>query len=149
EVDRTHQHTGLGADGRADPTVADDPTGGININGVAFAPVVIRDNPATPGVDSNYLQYIGDNHVVLGGTAGNDILISDKGDDTIYGDGGNDRIDGGAGDDHLFGGDGDDIITSGGGTDVIQGNAGNDVIIESHSVLPLEIGNIILGGDGK
>ena len=36
-----------------------------------------------------------------------------------------------------------------GGTDVIHGGAGNDVIIDSHSLLPLEVPNIILGGDGK
>ena len=32
---------------------------------------------------------------------------------------------------------------------MIEGGAGNDVIIESHSDLPLDIRNIILGGDGK
>src|SRR5499433_3194625 len=149
EVDPTKQHTGLGVDGRADPTVADDPTGGIVINGVELAPVVIRDNPATLGPDTNFLQYTGENHVVLGGTAGNDIIISGEGDDTLYGDGGNDRLDGGAGDDQIFGGDGDDIITSGGGNDVIQGGTGNDVVIESHSLPPAEASNIILGGDGK
>src|SRR5262249_34218283 len=67
EVDPTKQFTGLGA-GRADPTIADDPTGGITINGHEIAPVVVRDNPATSGPDSNYLQYIGENHIVLGGT---------------------------------------------------------------------------------
>src|SRR5262249_55736888 len=61
EVDPTKQFTGLGVDGRADPTTVDDPTGGIVINGVELAPVVIRDNPATPGVlDTNYLQYTGE-----------------------------------------------------------------------------------------
>src|SRR5262249_27009455 len=149
EVDATRQHTGLGVDGRADPTTVDDPTGGITINGVEIAPVVIRDNPATLGPDSNYLQYTGENHVVLGGTAANDIIVSGDGDDTLYGDAGNDRLDGGFGDDQIFGGDGDDIITSGGGNDVIQGGAGNDVIIESHSLPPAEASNIILGGDGK
>ena len=56
---------------------------------------------------------------------------------------------GGAGDDHVFGGEGDDIITSGGGNDVLDGGAGNDVITDGHMVVPLEAGNIILGGDGK
>ena len=31
-------------------------------------PLVIRDNPATAGADTNYLRYTGDDHVVLGGT---------------------------------------------------------------------------------
>src|SRR5262245_52012322 len=168
EVDPTKQFTGLndpgpdliqgtpddvvgpdGISGNSDPTRATDPTGGIAINGTEIAPVVIRDNPDTLGPDSNYLQYTGENHVVLGGTAGDDIIKSGIGDDTLYGDAGNDRLDGGAGDDHVFGGDGDDIINSGGGTDVLDGGAGNDVIIESHSVVPIDIPNFIFGGTGK
>ena len=99
---------------------------------------------------TNYLHYTGAETVVLGGTEGNDILIAGASDDdTVYGDGGNDRIDGGFGNDNLFGGDGDDIITDMGGTDIIHGDAGNDVIFDSHSLLPLEVPNIILGGDGK
>ena len=157
EVDQSAQFTGLGADGRADPTRVDDPTGGITINGVDFAGVVVRDNPATAGADANYLQYIGENHVVLGGTnpgnghnpSGNDILVGGEGDDTIWGDGGNDRIEGGAGDDNIFGGDGDDIITDVGGIDIIHGGAGNDVISDAHSFAGAELSNILLGGDGK
>src|SRR5262245_64432791 len=38
EVDPTKQHTGLGLDGRADPTTADDPTGGVIVNGVEISP---------------------------------------------------------------------------------------------------------------
>src|SRR5262245_49212870 len=162
EVDPTKQFTGLGTDGRADPTFADDVPGagqstilaGFNnptiINGQEIAPLVIRDNPDTVGPDTNYLHYTGNSPVVLGGTAANDIIIAGASDqDTIYGDAGNDRLDGGAGDDHVFGGTGDDIITSGGGTDVLDGGAGNDVIIESHSNLPLDVPNLILAGPGK
>src|SRR5262249_9823998 len=144
EVDPGRQFTGLGADGRADPT------GGIFINGVNITPLVVRDNPDTVGPDTNYLHYTGAETVVLGGTEGNDILIAGSSDDdTVWGDGGNDRIEGGAGNDNLFGGAGDDIITDMGGTDTIHGEAGNDVIFDSHSLEPLEIPNIILGGDGK
>ena len=54
-------------------------------------PLVIRDNPATLGPDTNYLHYTGAETVVLGGTAGNDILIAGSSDDdTVYGDAGND-----------------------------------------------------------
>ena len=151
EVDPSKQFTGLGA-GRADPT-----DGAITINGQVVTPLVIRNNPATPGADSNYLQYTGEEHVVLGGRdpvgniagSGDDILISGDGDDTLWGDGGNDRLEGGFGNDEIFGGDGDDIITDMGGTDVVHGGAGNDVISDSHSLLPLETPNILLGGDGK
>ncbi|MGO4816254.1 calcium-binding protein, partial [Cupriavidus sp. 2MCAB6] len=132
EVDPTKQHTGLneaGPDGiqlddpntlvdeSADNVVGadgiagnSDPTGGIEINGVEIVPLVIRNNPATPGADTNYLQYTGEDHVVLGGTAGNDVIISGDGDDTLYGDGGNDRLEGGYGNDTILGGAGDDII---------------------------------------
>jgi Ca2+-binding RTX toxin-like protein len=110
-------------------------------------PAVIRDNPATPGPDTNYLQYTGPEHVVLGGTAGNDILIASEGDDTLYGDAGNERLEGGYGNDQIFGGPGDDIITDAGGDDVIHGEEGNDVI---HAGATVAGGfNLILGGPGS
>ncbi|WP_223462319.1 peroxidase family protein [Pseudomonas sp. A-R-26] len=120
-----------------------DPTGGIIINGVVITPLVIRDNPNTVGPDTNYLQYTGEDHVVLGGTAGNDILVAGDGDDTLWGDAGNDRLEGGYGNDEIEGGDGDDIITDMGGDDVIHGEAGNDVIHGGNGI------NIILGGAGN
>ncbi|OOG12724.1 peroxidase family protein [Pseudomonas sp. C9] len=140
EVNQANQFTNLGVDGKADPT------GGIMINGVEVVPLVIRDNPNTPGADSNYLQYTGEDHVVLGGTAGNDIIISGDGDDTVYGDGGNDRLEGGAGNDAVLGGAGDDIITDSFGDNRLEGNAGNDVIVAGSM---LALGNLILGGDGQ
>ncbi|WP_139743900.1 peroxidase family protein [Aeromonas media] len=123
-----------------------DPT-----NGNPLSPLVIRNNPGTPGVDTNYLQYTGEDHVVIGGTnpgntsnpTGNDIIISSEGDDTIWGDGGNDRIEGGHGNDQIRGGAGDDIITDVGGDDNLQGDDGNDVIHGGSGV------NLILGGFGQ
>jgi Ca2+-binding RTX toxin-like protein len=109
------------ADNIATPT--EDPLGES-----ALIPLVIRDNPETPGLDTNYLQYTGPEHVVLGGTAGNDVLVSSEGDDTLYGDEGNDRLDGGYGNDDIQGGEGDDILTDIGGDDVLKGGPGNDVI---------------------
>ena len=59
EVNQSAQfNDGLGS---ADP-VGDNP----------LIPLVIRDNPETPEVETNYLRYTGDEHVVLGGTAGDD-----------------------------------------------------------------------------
>ncbi|PMV86516.1 MULTISPECIES: peroxidase family protein [unclassified Pseudomonas] len=139
EVNQANQFTGLGA-GSADPT------GGLMINGVEIVPLVIRDNPDTVGADSNYLQYTGEDHVVLGGTAGNDIIVSGEGDDTLYGDGGNDRLEGGAGNDAVLGGAGDDIITDSFGDNRLEGNAGNDVIVAGSMLVG---GNLILGGDGQ
>ncbi|MDZ3991818.1 peroxidase family protein [Pseudomonas sp. Teo4] len=140
EVNQDNQYTGLGADGKADPT------GGLMIDGVEIVKLVIRDNPDTVGDDSNYLQYTGEDHVVLGGTAGDDIIISGEGDDTLYGDGGNDRLEGGAGNDAVLGGAGDDIITDSFGDNRLEGNAGNDVIVAGSM---LAAGNLILGGDGQ
>ncbi|QCI12535.1 heme peroxidase [Pseudomonas putida] len=140
EVDATRQYTGLGADGR------DDPTGGLTINGVEVVPLVIRDNPDTVGSDDNYLHYTGEDHVVLGGTSGADIIISGDGDDTLYGDGGNDYLEGGAGNDAVLGGAGDDIITDSFGDNRLEGNAGNDVIVAGSMLVA---GNLILGGDGQ
>jgi len=154
EVDPTKQHTGLGTLGR------DDPTGGIEINGIEITPLVIRDDPSTinsPGApDTHYLQYTGEDHVVLGGTnpgnalnpSGNDIIISGDGDDTIYGDGGNDRLEGGAGNDTVLGGDGDDILSDSFGDNRIEGGAGNDVIVVGNMSIAA-VGNLILGGDGQ
>ena len=98
EVDDAKQFTGLGDFGRDDPTAEDG------------SALVIRNNPGTAAPDPHYLHYIGEDHVVLGGTAGNDTIISSIGDDTLYGDAGNDRLEGGDGVDMILGGAGDDII---------------------------------------
>ncbi|MFC5708257.1 peroxidase family protein [Aeromonas eucrenophila] len=129
EVDSTKQfNDGLG---NADP---------LGPNGEQ---VVFRDNPLTAGTDTNYIRYAGDQHIVLGGTNGADILIASEGDDTVWGDGGNDRIEGGYGNDQLRGGAGDDIITDMGGDDNIQGGDGNDVLHGGNGV------NLIIGGFGN
>jgi Ca2+-binding RTX toxin-like protein len=144
EVDRINrQFNDVDGDGDLENT---DPTGTS-----LLTPLVIRNNPATSGPDTNYLRYTGGDHVVLGGTdpgnafnpSGNDILIGGIGDDTLYGDGGNDRLDGGFGNDIINGGDGDDIIVDAGGDDNIKGGAGNDVI---HAGPGLDL---VLAGPGK
>ncbi|MDH1561110.1 heme peroxidase [Pseudomonas chengduensis] len=130
EVNQSAQfNDGLGS---ADP-VGDNP----------LIPLVIRDNPETPGVETNYLRYTGDEHVVLGGTAGDDVMIGSIGDDTLWGDGGNDRLEGGDGNDMIEGGAGHDIITDKGGDDVLKGGDGNDVIHGGNGF------NLILGGHGN
>ena len=106
EVDPTKQYTGLGADRprRSDAAAIDDQR---RRDSRRWSSATI---PPPAGPDTNYLQYTGEDHVVLGGTAGNDIIISGDGDDTLYGDAGNDRLEGGFGNDILLGGAGDDII---------------------------------------
>lgn len=92
----------------------------------------------------NYLRFFGGEHVVLGGTSGNDILIGDLGDDAIWGGAGDDYIEGGQGVDLIMGGAGDDIILDEGDDgDFIKGDEGDDVIASSNGL------DVLMGGDGK
>jgi Ca2+-binding RTX toxin-like protein len=135
EVDPTKQFNDLDGDGDLE---TGDPLGGG-----LLTPLVVRNNPATPQVDTNYLKYTGGDHVVLGGTEANDHLIAGIGDDTLYGDGGNDRLEGGFGNDIINAGDGDDIIVDSGGDDNIKAGAGNDVV---HAGPGLDL---VMGNDGQ
>ncbi|SDY45461.1 peroxidase family protein [Nitrosomonas sp. Nm33] len=90
------------------------------------------------------VRFTGEEHIMMGGTEGNDRMHAGNGDDTLWGDGGIDRLEGGAGNDIIHGGDGDDIITDEFGTDNIKGEGGNDVISAGAGV-----GDLILGGDGN
>ena len=135
EVDITRQFNDLDGDGDLEST---DPVGG----GI-LTPLVVRNNPGTVGPDTNYLRYTGDQHVVLGGTEGNDIIIASEGDDTIHGDGGNDNLEGGAGNDIINAGAGDDIVRDLGGDDNIKAGDGNDVV---HGGPGLDL---IMGGKGQ
>ncbi|KWV56940.1 hypothetical protein AS026_32535 [Rhizobium altiplani] len=154
EIDRTRQYNpGLGETAGADGILEDDPTTAVNeaadnigndpTGGSILTPLVIRDNPQTPTLDTNYLRYTGDEHVLLGGTDAADVLIASIGDDTLFGDGGNDRLEGGFGNDIINGGAGDDIIRDAGGDDNIKANEGNDVV---HAGPGLDL---VLGGDGQ
>ena len=154
EIDRTKQfNPGLGETAGADGILVDDPNTAVNesadnlgndpTGGGILTPVVIRNNPATPGPDTNYLRYTGGDHVVLGGTDAADTLIAGIGDDSLYGDGGNDRLEGGFGNDIINAGDGDDIITDSGGDDNIKAGAGNDVV---HAGPGLDL---VMGNDGQ
>ncbi|HEY8577754.1 MAG TPA: peroxidase family protein [Devosia sp.] len=161
EIDRTRQYNpGLGEEAGADGILEDDPETEVNesadnlgvdpVGTSILVPLVVRNNPATSGTDTNYLKYNGGDHVVLGGTdignafnpSGNDILIAGIGDDTVYGDSGNDVIEGGFGNDILNGGDGDDIIKDMGGDDNIKAGKGNDVV---HAGPGLDL---VMGNDG-
>jgi Ca2+-binding RTX toxin-like protein len=96
-------------------------------------------------IDGNILKFFGGEHVVLGGTEGNDRLYGDKGIDTLWGDGGNDYINAGSEADEVFGGDGDDIIEDFfGDGDFLRGNKGNDVISDTHG-----FGDVLFGDEGK
>lgn len=154
EVDRTRQYNpGLAEDAGEDGILEDDPGTAVNesadnrgadpVGTSLLTPLVIRDNPATPGVDTNYLRYTGGDHVVLGGTDAADTLIAGIGDDTLYGDGGNDVLEGGFGNDIINAGDGDDIIKDSGGDDNIKAGKGHDVV---HAGPGLDL---VMGNDGQ
>lgn len=167
EVDQSRQYnadTGVFLAG-PDGVVGDDPlTIGVDesaddvmntnadpVGSGILTQLVIRNNPGTPGADTNYLRYTGGDHVVLGGTnpgdasnpSGNDILIAGIGDDTLYGDGGNDLLEGGFGNDIINAGDGDDIIKDSGGDDNIKAGKGHDVV---HAGPGLDL---VMGNDGQ
>ncbi|KQZ71667.1 hypothetical protein ASE06_19915 [Sphingopyxis sp. Root214] len=135
EVDPTRQFNDLDGDGDLEST---DPTGG----GI-LTPLVVRNNPGTVGPDTNYLRYTGDEHVVLGGTEGADIIIASEGDDTIFGDGGNDTLEGGAGNDIINAGAGDDVVRDIGGDDNIKLGDGHDAINTGPGL------DLVLGGRGQ
>ncbi|MCY7280103.1 MAG: hypothetical protein LH610_04260 [Sphingomonas bacterium] len=89
------------------------------------------------------LRFIGGEHVVLGGTEGNDKLYGDRGIDTLWGDGGDDYLNAGTESDNVFGGEGDDIIEDPFGDDILRGNAGNDVITSARGF------DLLFGNEGK
>jgi Ca2+-binding RTX toxin-like protein len=135
-----------------------DPTGNDPVLEALGLGKVQRDDLSTAGIDESlpdtsadqsgptghYIRVTGGEHVLVGGTNGNDTIITDFGDDGIWGDDGDDRIESGAGVDLVNGGAGDDIITDSGDTgDFLKGDEGNDVIANSNGL------DILMGGTGK
>ena len=111
-------------------------------------PKVVRINGTTDidgngFMDGNVLKFSGGEHVVLGGTEGNDRMFGDKGIDTLWGDGGNDYLNAGMESDQVFGGEGDDIIEDPFGDDFLRGEAGNDVVVNGAGL------DILFGGTGN
>jgi Ca2+-binding RTX toxin-like protein len=124
--------------------VGDDPVGDDPVLEAIGMGKVVRDDPLTAAVETTYLKFTGGEHVVLGGSSGNDTLISSDGDDAIWGDAGNDRIESGFGVDLVNGGSGDDIITDAGDEgDFLKGDDGNDVLSTSNGL------DILMGGRNK
>lgn len=94
-------------------------------------------------MDGNVLRFTGGEHVVLGGTEGNDAIYGDKGIDTLWGDGGDDYLNAGMESDQVFGGDGDDIIIDPFGDDFLRGENGDDVIVNGAGL------DVDFGGAGQ
>ena len=116
-----------------------------------LGPKVVRDYTGSTTVTvgtvdhdvGGYLRVQGGEHYVLGGTEGNDTLMSDSGIDALWGDGGDDYLNGGTESDDVFGGEGDDIIEDPFGDDVLRGNQGNDVITEARGA------DLVFGDEGN
>ena len=89
------------------------------------------------------LRFTGGEHVVVGGTEGNDKIWTDRGIDTLWGDGGDDYLNAGTESDNVFGGAGDDIIEDPFGDDLLRGNQGNDVITSARGL------DIFFGDQGQ
>jgi RTX calcium-binding nonapeptide repeat (4 copies) len=110
----------------------------------------VPDDPATDEDESRRLadvvgeaiRFEGSEHIVMGGTEGDDNMRADLGDDTLWGDGGDDRLEGGAGNDIHNGGDGDDIVTDQFGDDNIKGGRGHDAMNAGPGV------DLLLPGEG-
>jgi Ca2+-binding RTX toxin-like protein len=141
EMNQSKQLTGIGADKHGDP-------GRVNPVLNAFTSLVTRVAPDANGNGGQLIYaYDGPDHVVLGGTPGNDIIKGGRGMDTLWGDGGNDILDGGDEADEVHGGDGDDIITDhgtpAGAADFLRGDNGNDVISNGAG------NDIVFGGAGS
>ena len=127
ELDRGIAQTDYnGSDSGRDPTWADDEPHSPFDQKVTrtYTGVTVDGGHDVGGT----MRYIGGQHVVMGGTEGDDRLHGDRGIDTLWGDGGNDYLNGGTESDDVFGGTGDDIIEDPFGDDILRGNDGNDVI---------------------
>ena len=117
------------------------------VTAAIIGPMVVRDYTDSTVVHGThdfggFLQVKGGAHYVLGGTEGNDTLLSDSGIDAIWGDGGNDYINAGTESDDVFGGLGDDIIEDPFGDDVLRGNQGNDVVTSARGA------DLLFGDEG-
>jgi Ca2+-binding RTX toxin-like protein len=63
---------------------------------------------------------------MLGGGAGNEVIVAGQGDDIVDGGAGDDVLKGGAGNDTLNGGENNDHLEGDSGDDILDGGAGND-----------------------
>ncbi|WP_211286136.1 peroxidase family protein [Roseovarius confluentis] len=122
----------------------DDPVGNDPVlEGLGMGKVV-RDDPTTAEVETNYIRVTGGEHLAVGGTNGNDTIITSDGDDGIWGDDGDDFIQSGFGVDLVNGGGGNDIILDDGDEgDFLKGEGGDDVMGSANGA------DVLMGGGGK
>ncbi|EYR62923.1 heme peroxidase [Actinotalea ferrariae CF5-4] len=93
--------------------------------------------------DGTEWRYVGDAHVNIHGTPGNDRFRGGIGDDSLWGHGGDDLITGGAGANAVVGGAGSDILHGLGGDDNLKGGRGDDALNGGSGE------DLLLGGSGR
>ncbi|WGV17352.1 peroxidase family protein [Fuscovulum ytuae] len=140
ELDQTKQwNPELGS---ADPTRPTDVLSSM----LGSESLVVRKDLDNDG-DMDFIKYLGGDHVVIGGTAERDIIVSGAGDDGLWGYDGDDDIEGGFGVDHIHGGEGSDLITDMGtdvgAADVLKGEGGDDLINGGMGL------DLVFGGSGR
>ncbi len=168
--DIINRHIGADAFGRYDYVLEVDPTKQLVDDPEDEDPILAGLGFGKVIRDDNYLRFTGGEHVVVGGTSGNDTIITGDGDDAIWGGDGDDFIQSGFGVDLVNGGggndiilddgdegdflkgeDGDDVIATSGGLDILMGGAGKDVIFlgaDSAEVFGGQGDDFIMGGQG-
>jgi Ca2+-binding RTX toxin-like protein len=122
--------------------IFDVPTFTIEVGDKASFPVDPETGDALVTVKRGNVRFVGDDHIVMGGTAQKDKIEAGGGNDTLWGDDGNDVLEGSAGDDAIIGGAGNDILTDREGHDFLKGGDGKDALFGG-------IGeDLLVGGEG-
>ena len=129
----------------------------LNAFGIPLPDGTVTGTAGDDVIDGSYLgdndgDRVDGNDAVLPGSAANDDLIeayggndsvsAGNGNDTVYAGTGNDTVSGGDGDDTLFGEAGDDTLDGGAGSNTLFGGAGNDALTSSG-------GGTLFGGAGS
>lgn len=89
---------------------------------------------AAADANGNPIGQVGIYADILGGTAGNDHILSGELNDDVGGDAGDDWIEGGSGNDYLHGGVGNDIVEGGTESDIVAGEDGNDRLFADRQI---------------
>ena len=122
-------------------TVENVTTGSGNDVIVAGAGAV--NNVFRGGSGKDRLEGRGGNDTLYGGD-GDDVLIGGLGNDTLWGQNHNDQLLGGGGDDAMRGGTGNDVLSGGAGADSMFGEGGDDLVVSTDGVAD----TVLDGGTG-
>jgi Ca2+-binding RTX toxin-like protein len=102
-------------------------------NDLVMAGALAINNVFSGGGGNDWLDGRAGNDSLIGG-AGDDTLLGRDGNDVLQGLDGNDKLFGGPNNDNLLGGNGNDILAAGGGVNALRGEAGDDVLLAQNGV---------------